>query len=229
MEKNHVFQHLQVPFQKSLIYTRLGYAKTKTVLEPHTKSQIEKWITQARGLCDMTVVYRILPVIHVHENGVQLAEGIEFPGKSLARLLMHSTSAVLMAATSGHKITDEIQRLQQTGEMSKALVYDAAASEITDAGLDWLAAFIRRPLTSQGQSLTHMRFSPGYGDLGLENQQTLVQTLELDKWGVKLTESYILTPEKTVTAIMGIEAPSAEVRWFYEAKHLSGTQPKPLR
>ncbi|MBP7176387.1 MAG: methionine synthase [Thermoclostridium sp.] len=209
MEKIHVFQHLQVPFQKSLIYTRLGYAKTKTVLERHTKSQIEKWITQANGLCNMMVVYKILPVSRVHEHGVQLTEGIEFPGISLARLLIQSTSAILMAATAGHKITDEIQRLQQAGEMSKALVFDATASEITDAGLDWLTAFIRRPLTSQGQSLTHMRFSPGYGDLGLENQQTLVQALELGKWGVKLTENHMLIPEKTVTAIMGIETPGS--------------------
>ncbi len=209
MEKKQVFQHLQVPFQKSLIYTRLGYEKTKTVLEPDHRKQIEKWILEAQSLCDITAVYRIIPIRLVESAVVKLAEGIEFSSKSLARLLANSVVAILMAATSGSKITDEISRLQQAGEMSKALVYDATASEITDAVLDWLAAFIKKPLTRQGQSLTYMRFSPGYGDLGLENQKTMVQVLELEKYGVELTESCQLVPEKTVTAIMGIEAPDS--------------------
>lgn len=209
MEKKQVFQHLQVPFQKSLIYTRLGYEKTKTALEPGRRNQIEKWILEARSLCDITAVYRIIPIRLAEPTVVKLAEGIEFSSKSLARLLVNSVSAILMAATSGSKITNEISRLQQAGEMSKALVYDAAASEITDAALDWLAAFIKRPLTRQGQSLTYMRFSPGYGDLGLENQKTMVQVLELEKYGVELTESCQLVPEKTVTTIIGIEAPDS--------------------
>jgi len=209
MEKKQVFQHLQVPFQKSLIYTRLGYEKTKTVLEPDHRKQIEKWILEAQSLCDITAVCRIIPIRLVESAVVKLAEGIEFSSKSLARLLANSVVAILMAATSGSKITDEISRLQQAGEMSKALVYDATASEITDAVLDWLAAFIKKPLTRQGQSLTYMRFSPGYGDLGLENQKTMVQVLELEKYGVELTESCQLVPEKTVTAIMGIEAPDS--------------------
>jgi hypothetical protein len=212
MEKKQVFQHLQAPYQKSLIYTRLGYEKTKTALEPGRRKQIEKWILEAQSLCDITATYRMFPIRAVEAAAVKLAEGIEFPGKSLARLLARSASAILMAATSGCKITDEISRLQQAGEMTKALVYDAAASEITDAGLDWLTAFIRRPLTRQGQSLTHMRFSPGYGDLGLENQRIMVQALELEKYGVKLTESCLLVPEKTVTAIMGIEVPGSMIR-----------------
>lgn len=210
MEKKQVFHHLQTPFQKSLIYTRLGYEKTRTVIEPDRRRQIEKWIREANGLCDITALYRILPIRHIGDSVVKLTEGIEFPGCSLACLLKQSTSVILMTATSGPKITDEIRRLQQAGKMSKALVYDAAASEITDAGLDWLAAFIRRPLTRQGQSLTFMRFSPGYGDLGLENQTIMVKALELEKYGIELTAGYILTPEKTVTAIMGIQAPEAE-------------------
>jgi cobalamin-dependent methionine synthase I len=36
-----------------------------------------------------------------------------------------------------------------------------------------------------------------------------VQVLELEKYGVELTESCQLVPEKTVTAIMGIEAPDS--------------------
>jgi len=53
--------------------------------------------------------------------------------------------------------------------------------------------------------LTRMRFSPGYGDLSLENQKLFFKALELEKMGMKLTESLMMFPEKSVTAIAGVE------------------------
>ena len=50
-----------------------------------------------------------------------------------------------------------------------------------------------------------MRFSPGYGDFLLENQRDFFELLKIGDFGVKLTERYIFIPEKTVTAIAGVE------------------------
>lgn len=217
MDKIQVFQHIQTPWRKSLIYTRLGYTKTATQLEPERRRQMDQWITEAESLCDIIVIYKQLPLSHMDTHRVTLAGGIEFYSQALVRLLQYSTGAVLMATTAGRKITEAITHLQQGGNMVKALVYDAAASEITDAGLDWLTAFIRRPLMRQGQSLTHMRFSPGYGDLKLDCQQVFYKELELEKWGIAMTSKYMMLPEKTVTAVIGVEAPentaSKEEEW----------------
>jgi hypothetical protein len=207
MEEIQVFRRIRTPYKKSLIYTRLGYSKTSTIIEPANRKQIEQWIAEAERLCEVTVLYKKLPVLYIDEDIIRLFGGIEFSSKSLASLLKNSTAAVLMAATSGNKITDEIGQLQRAGKMAKALVYDAAASEITDAGLDWLMAFINRALISRGQQLTHMRFSPGYKDLELHNQEIFLAELELKKYGIRVNEKYILIPEKTVTAVAGIETP----------------------
>jgi cobalamin-dependent methionine synthase I len=52
-----------------------------------------------------------------------------------------------------------------------------------------------------------MRFSAGYGDFLLENQRLFYELLDLQRFGVSLTESCIFTPEKTVPAIAGVEIP----------------------
>ena len=54
-----------------------------------------------------------------------------------------------------------------------------------------------------------MRYSPGYGDLELYNQDIFYRLLNLENWGVEITENYMLIPEKTVTAIVGIESPKS--------------------
>ena len=52
------------------------------------------------------------------------------------------------------------------------------------------------------------RFSPGYGDLPLEMQKDIFSLLGCpSNVGITLNESLIMSPSKSVTAIVGIEPP----------------------
>ena len=49
------------------------------------------------------------------------------------------------------------------------------------------------------------RFSPGYGDLPLEMQRDIFRVLDCSrKIGLTLNESLLMSPSKSVTAIVGI-------------------------
>lgn len=206
MNQIKFYRNIQTPYKKSLIYTRLGYEKTNTRLESGKKKEIDKWITEAEVLCKVDIIFWMVEITNIEKNAIILENSERIVSSSLSALLQHSNEAVLMAATSGPRITDEIKQLQQKGEMAKALVYDAAASEITDAGLDWLMSFLRQRFIREGKVLTHMRYSPGYGDLDLTNQDIFYRWLNLKDWGIKITPKYMLIPEKTVTAIVGVES-----------------------
>lgn len=205
MDRIKFFKNIPIRYKKSLIYTRLGYEKTNTRLEPGRKKQIEKWISEAEALCKVGIIFRAAEIT-IEKNVIILDNREKIISSSLSALLRNSNEAVLMAATSGPDITDKIKKYQQMGEMTRALVYDAAASEITDAGLDWLMGFLKQQLIREGKVLTHMRYSPGYGDLDLSNQDIFYRWLNLKEWGIELTEKYMLIPEKTVTAICGVES-----------------------
>ena len=50
------------------------------------------------------------------------------------------------------------------------------------------------------------RYSPGYGDVSLSCQNDILSFLDAyRKIGLTLTETYLMTPIKSVTAIVGIE------------------------
>ena len=77
-------------------------------------------------------------------------------------------------------------------------VTDAVASAMIESLCDFAAAEL--PL------LTRSRFSPGYGDLPLEVQPMLLGFLGADReLGIRLSESLLMTPTKSVSAIIRIE------------------------
>ena len=55
------------------------------------------------------------------------------------------------------------------------------------------------------------RYSPGYGDLPLEIQKDVFRALDCERSiGVTLTESLLMQPSKSVTAVIGMKERDAE-------------------
>ena len=52
---------------------------------------------------------------------------------------------------------------------------------------------------------TRARFSPGYGDLKLSSQKDIFRVLDCSrKIGLSLNDSLLMSPSKSVTAIIGV-------------------------
>jgi len=88
--------------------------------------------------------------------------------------------------------------------MHEAYVFDRAASELADSGLDVVRKLANRRLERLGKRVLARRFSPGYGDVELSVQKLLFDRLKLSALGVSILPSYMLVPEKSVIALSGI-------------------------
>jgi len=111
---------------------------------------------------------------------------------------------VLMGATAGVAVMDAIQEKTRQDDLAAAVVYDATASEMVDAALDWIMDYVNQQVRREGKKLLPRRFSAGYADFKLENQKMIYEKLQMDKIGVNINSGFILLPEKSVTAISGI-------------------------
>ncbi|RLC28548.1 MAG: hypothetical protein DRH32_08850, partial [Deltaproteobacteria bacterium] len=105
------------------------------------------------------------------------------------------------ALTLGEKIDREIKRLEGD-EMLEALVLDAAASTLAEIYADQAQMIIERSCREQGLSAS-ARFSPGYCDWPLaDGQRSLFPFLQPESIGVSLSDSCLMTPRKTITAVI---------------------------
>jgi hypothetical protein len=190
------------PYAK--IYFRLGYKKRTTKLSPGQEQETVRLIDEAASL--ILLRGSILRIIISKNSGeeITLAQNLTFSSKKLSALLKDCPEAVLMGATAGATIMDAIQEKTRQDDLAAAVVYDATASEMVDAALDWIMDYVNQQVRREGKKLLPRRFSAGYADFKLENQKKIYEKLQMDKIGVTINSGFILLPEKSVTAISGI-------------------------
>ena len=146
-------------------------------------------------------VYQVFPLEKAGESWRLGGTDVVLAGSSAAAMLAECGDAALMACTLGAQFDAMLLR-EQARDMGNAAILDACGSAYVEAGCDEA----ERELASRlpGMYLTD-RFSPGYGDLPLDVQRALGNALNMEKLlGLHVTESLMLNPVKSVTAVIGI-------------------------
>ena len=130
-------------------------------------------------------------------------EDVTFESEGLVRNLTGCCGAVLLAATIG-PACDMLVRRASITSAADAAVYQAAGAAAIEAFLDDYNDKLKASYEARGLFL-RPRFSPGYGDLKLEHQKDWFRLLDITKQiGIELTDSLLMVPTKSVTAIIGI-------------------------
>ncbi len=130
-------------------------------------------------------------------------------GNDIEEHLKDCEKAVIMCATLGAGI-DRLIRTSQVTDMAEAVVIDSLASvaiEQVCSKVDLIISDIY-----PGKYLT-FRFSCGYGDYPIDLQGEFLRILDAPrKIGLCTGKSSLLTPTKSVTAVMGISKNPIEKR-----------------
>lgn len=136
-------------------------------------------------------------------EGVYLS-GLSVPltGNSIQKLLNGCVGAVVLAATVSAE-ADRLIRQLSVSDMAAAVVVDALCSAAIEQVCDKAEIEIFGDMPKEQRTY---RFSPGYGDLPIELQANLLNYLNAQRRiGLSCTDSYLLTPTKSVTAIIGVK------------------------
>lgn len=179
----------------------LRYARARDAT-PEVKALLEECITELSPRLTYKVLYREFPV---KTDGEKVSLGFgEYTCTLLSRHLGTCKRVVLFVATVGHEIDWLISRY---GVLSpaKAHIMDAIGSERVESLCDAFCEEVAKREERAGHR-TCTRISPGYCDLPLAMQKDIFAVLECQKrLGVTLGENLLMSPKKTVSALIGIE------------------------
>ncbi len=155
---------------------------------------LDEALALTEGKLTYKVCYRTLPVRQT-ADGVDLGF-LKIPSAALARSLAGCERAVLFAATVGVEIDRLIARYARISPAT-ALFLQAIGTERVEALCDTFERDIG--------AANRPRFSPGYGDFPLEAQREIFALLDCARRiGLSLNESLLMSPQKSVTALIGI-------------------------
>lgn len=147
-------------------------------------------------------IYREFEIESISENSVKLKNCTAIlTGLDITTHLSGCSKAILLCATLGLQV-DTLIRTAQIEDMAKAVIYDALAGAVIEQVCNEIEKILQNK--HSGFNMT-WRFSPGYGDFSIEIQNEFLNAVNATKAiGVYANESMLLTPKKTVTAVIGL-------------------------
>ncbi len=105
------------------------------------------------------------------------------------------TSAI---CTIGPELESEISKLMAQGKALDALFLDAAGVSLLEALSDEVHSHLNKEAAKNGL-FAGCRFGPGYGNIPVDAQKILFESVNHEAIGVQLKESGILTPLKSLS------------------------------
>ena len=146
-------------------------------------------------------VYRAFPLERTEDGIILQGSGVTLTGGLAAKMLETCDTAALLCCTLGIEFEQRLRALERR-DMGEAVILDACGSAWVESGCDTAEAEIAARFA--GRYLTD-RFSPGYGDLPLALQPAVLAALDAEKrLGIHLSDSFLMTPSKSVTAVIGV-------------------------
>lgn len=182
------------------ILSRLGRNRFLTVMDQSLSIKLRIAMQKAFALCQPRGRWKLLKVTADTKDTVELDNSWQIKSSKFASFAGMSEYVFLGAATVGKKLPETVDLFQQQGNMFEAAVFDAVGSECADLAIALLQKLAAAELSRYGLIMSKQRFSAGYGGVELFHQQEIFQQLKLCELDMTLTESYIMQPEKSVTA-----------------------------
>ncbi len=177
----------------------LGYGKNQP--EGKVKEQITSVTNEIVLAANCRACFTVTDIA-VQQNTVDFGAFSVF-SKSLSKNLKGAKQAVLFAATVGTEVDRIIGKYAKLSPASSVIAQASGAAAI-ESFCNLLCLSLKEKFRKNNLFL-RPRFSPGYGDFDLSYQKELFSVLDCTrKIGVSLTESLMMTPTKSVTAVIGI-------------------------
>ena len=124
-------------------------------------------------------------------------------GEKIGRHLRGADRVILLSASVGEGIEEAVTKYFSEGCYAYSVLLDAAATTAVEQIADAMEKTIQPKASAKGYTM-RWRFSPGYGDWSMEQQPELIRLSHAADIGVSLTESLMLYPRKSITAIIGL-------------------------
>ena len=132
------------------------------------------------------------------------ARGIDFhAGGIVAGQLARSTALGVFLCTAGRGIEELARELIAGGDPFTGYVANAMGSLVVDGAMDLLQEEFGARMADRGLRITN-RYSPGYCGWHVSEQQRLFQLLPAGYCGVRLTDTSLMQPVKSVSGVIGV-------------------------
>jgi hypothetical protein len=149
--------------------------------------------------------YKIFDVnqVEIEKDKIIVDKHILNTQKIISFGLKKSETISIIVGTIGETISEYLTELMENGDSLEAYIADLIASEMVENWIDSIEGELKKYCSQFGMKTTN-RYSPGYCGWDVGDQHKLFSLLPDSFCGIKLTDSSLMLPIKSVSAIVGI-------------------------
>ena len=201
---------LQVSKQK--IFNSIGYHND---YEPSARimALVDDYISNYHDFLSPAYSYAVRDIKSIKGSRITISDSIVLKSKILAELLKRCDKIVVFALTIGNYLEEMVDYLSENGLVLQATVLDAIGSGTAEKLAANVEDNVRQAAKADGMVISR-RFSPGYCDWDVSQQAMVFQALNRDSCGIRLTESMLMIPRKSVSGIIGLGLPDKGIEEF---------------
>lgn len=149
--------------------------------------------------------FTIKPVtdLSIKEGSITVDKKSFHTGRMITSFLKGSEYAALFTCTAGYEVEKLSGKYQENGDFIMSYVIDATGSLLVEGAMDIVYNKLKTLTSSKNLCITN-RYSPGYCEWKVADQQKLFSFFPKSFCNVSLNESSLMSPVKSVSGIVGI-------------------------
>jgi len=195
---------LKIDEEEVLRYQGYHHYKAKKANEMIMQITREE-IEQSYHLFEPQGIYSKVMIKNINSEGrINLENGLHLEiNNSMLNLLRGTSYLAFGLSTIGNHLEGKVVELFAKNEYPKAIALDAVGTVASKFLSNYIQSVICQEAKEQKFQTTGY-FNPGSGDWDISQQKNIFEIIPADEIGVRLTESYMMIPKKSLSWVIGI-------------------------
>lgn len=197
-----IIQGIKPEIEPQKIYRLLGY-NGNPGLSRKIENRVMENIHHSHQILKPEALYTERDIKEICDDTLILNDDISFKSSGLIHAVRKCQKVIVFLVTIGKGLDLKINNLMSQKRLTEAYLLDSIGSVAVEEAASGLQRIIDEDLQNHFKKTT-LRFSPGYCDWKLEEQEKIFHILDTKLIGVKLSPSYLMSPRKSISGIFGI-------------------------
>ena len=211
-----ISNQINADIDKQQVLRNIGYS---TACKPPARieSLINEYVEHTCQLIEPSYSYVIRDIRLVRGGSVAIDKDVTFQSQVIARLLEQCEKVAVFTLTIGHRLEEMVCSLSEDGLIVQAAVLDAIGSEAVETVAGFVQDEINKVVRAEGLC-TRPRFSPGYCDWDVSQQEVVFRAMNGDSAKICLTKGFLMLPRKSMSGIIGIGPANSDIENYNPCK-----------
>lgn len=180
------------------IYIAMGYRNDTP--DADTVRLIDEVLSDITKIGVVRYMYFVAEAQILSEKDVKIGCETFSLGGNIGQYLQGVQKACLYISTAGKEFDDYLQRLKSEGDILKEFIADAIGTVLAELSSSLIAEELEREYNLKVSA----PYSPGYCGWDIKEQEKLFAMFPDEPCGVTLSESFLMSPVKSVSGFFGL-------------------------